>query len=368
MSQLPHLCSGSGGGRQLHCAAFGTEPQRLAAYFYAKGIETAGIVCRTENLTAALGALGVERHGAVGTVQRQILVGIVQQTIVAVGHGRFIIAVIHQHHQRVGRLVHRQTPVNAHLHITGAAVEIAQDQPGRAILIGGIAGHGGACLAVFLPQTVSRYQAAALGINGLDQLGLRLVGKAAQCGKRPLDQRTGVGRAVLHGTAPEYVFQRHGIIVDIKGGHRRFHPVHHILVDSGLGVLVLGAGKGSAINLCHVFPRTVEICAVAVGDIVIGTVQRHADVMIGAAVSEVVLAPFSKGMGRTGLAGEHVHAVGLSACVAGHSGDHAGAAGVTGLIKAAQIVQLGTLPLHSGIGNGADQQSSRHKAKNHRDA
>ena len=100
----------------------------------------------------------------------------------------------------------------------------------------------------------------------------------------------------------------------------------------------------------------------------IGTVQRHADVMIGAAVSEVVLAPFSKGMGRTGLAGEHVHAVGLSACVAGHSGDHARAAGVTGLIKAAQIVQFGILPLHSGIGNGADQQSSRHKAKNHRDA
>ena len=169
---------------------------------------------------------------------------------------------------------------------------------------------------------------------------------------------------MLHGAAPEHVLQGHGIVVDVETGDSALHLADGLVIDGGLGVVVLSAGEGAAVDIGDALPRGVEERAVAVGDIMIGLVQRRADVVIGAALG-IALAPLGKGVGGPGVAGEHIHAVGLAAGVAVHGGDHAGAAGVAGLIEPAEIVQIGVVPLDGGIRHGMDQQAAGHQTHHH---
>lgn len=77
-----------------------------------------------------------------------------------------------EHYQRVRRLVDVQAAVHAELHVAGVGAEISHGLAGYAVFAGGVAGH-----ALGLGGLV---QTAALGVDGLDQLGLALVLEAAQ--------------------------------------------------------------------------------------------------------------------------------------------------------------------------------------------
>ena len=167
---------------------------------------------------------------------------------------------------------------------------------------------------------------------------------------------------MLHGPAPEHVFQRHGVFVDIEAVHLVLHQRDHLIIELVLGVVVLGLSEGALIGVGHVLPRGVEVGAVAVGNAVIGAVQRIADIAVNALVA--LFAPLGEIVGNAGIAGEHVHAVGFSAGIAGGGGDDAGVIGRADLVEAAQRVVIGVVPLHGRVGDRADKESACHQSQN----
>ena len=315
-----------------------------------------------EGLDAVFRVLGVQRRLAASGVKGQMLVVAVQQNLIA-ALGQGITLVVHPHHQGVRRLADTQAGVYAHLHAAGAAVVVPQDLTGGAVLVGVVAGHGVAGAAILAVKLLRCHQAAGLVIDGLDQLPLRLVGKAAQVGEGPLDQRAGVADAVLHRAAPEYILQRHGVVVDLEARHPALYRADQGVVELGLGIVILSRTEGIAVGLVHLTPLRVKAGAVAGRGIAVGVHQLVADIPVHAAVG-AVLAPAGKLHRGARLAGEHVQAVGLAAGVAGGGGDTAGAvAAVADLIVAAQVVILGIVPLQRRLGDGADEKAAAHQTQ-----
>ena len=239
----------------------------------------------------------------------------------------------------------------------GLAVPANYNAPGQIV----IAGHGSAGFPL-AAQLLRRDQTAGYRVDGRDQIALRLVGEAAQRVKGALDEGAGVGGAMLHGPAPEHVFQRHGVFFDIEAVHLVLHQRDHLIIELVLGVVVLGLSEGALIGVGHVLPRGVEVGAVAVGNAVIGAVQRIADIAVNALVA--LLAPLGEVVGNARIAGEHVHAVGFSAGIAGGGGDDAGVIGRADLVEAAQRVVIGVVPLHGRVGDRADKESACHQSQN----
>ena len=164
---------------------------------------------------------------------------------------------------------------------------------------------------------------AALGIDGHDDVPLRLIGKAAQRSKRSCYDRGCIAGAVMHGAAPNDVLQCHGIVVDIKivtaagTGDQR----NGLIINLRLGERFLSSKEGAAVILGNLQPRLIEQRAAACAVAVIGAVQAVTNI-IDRRVGGGSSAPVDERLHRTGLAGEHIRAIGLSAGVACHSRDH----------------------------------------------
>ena len=96
----------------------------------------------------------------------------VKQSVFAFGNirGRVDIA----HHQRVRRLIDMETAVHRGLNAAAVDVEIRHGTTVHAVLLGGVGIH------VIFFIFADGVQAAALGVDGGDQLRLTLVLEAAQ--------------------------------------------------------------------------------------------------------------------------------------------------------------------------------------------
>ena len=163
----------------------------------------------------------------------------------------------------------------------------------------------------------------ALSIDGHDDVPFRLIGKAAQRSKRICYDGGCTAGAVMHGAAPNDVLQRHGVVVDIKivtaagTGDQR----NGLIINLRLGERFLSSEEGAAVILGNLQPRLIEQGAAACAVAVIGAVQAVTNI-IDRRVGGGSSAPVDERLHRTGLAGEHICAIGLSAGVACHSRDH----------------------------------------------
>ena len=266
-----------------------------------------------------------------------------------------------------------QAAVHTDLHIAGVSAEIGHGPAGNAVLHGGIAGHR------LLGRGV--VQSAALIVDGLDQLGLALVFETAQLFEGTEHYAGGAAAAVaavgaaenagavVYTAAPQHIAQRHGVVVQIKGRDGGFQVVQQIRVGVGLPVVLLGLGELLRIIVAHAAPVGVEVAAVAGGvffvDVVgVGLVQLVAHVAVEGAFLEL-LQPLDKAQRRSGVAGEHIDAVGCAAQVAVHRGDIAGIRAVARLVVLAQIAQPGARPVFAGGQQCGGQQAQHQHSGQH---
>ena len=357
--QRPHLLVAGVGGVQRDLAAV----VRQAAAIAADGIIAAVVIGELE----AAAVFGLGQTGEIGG-QRQIGASVGGNAVIAVGQGR--VGVFIQHRDGVRRLVDVQAGVDAELHIAGAAGEVGQRLAGDAVLVGGVAGHP---LGGFLGGRVG--EPAALGINGLDDLGLALVLEAAQRVEGAEHHAGGAAAAigavgaaddagaVVDAAAPEHVPQGQRVVLDVKGGYGGLEIGQQVGVGVGLPEILLGLGKFIGVGTGHLLPDGVEVAAVAggvgaAGAVCIGAVQRIAHGAVERAGAKF-LQPADEGQGRTGIAGEHIDAVGLAAGVAGRCGDLAGIGAVARFVILAQIAQTGVRPVLAGGHQTRDQQPQR---------
>ena len=278
-----------------------------------------------------------------------------------------------QHHQCVRRLVDGQAAVHADLHIAGVGAEIGHGLAGNAVLLGGIAGHR------LLGRGV--VQSAALIVDGLDQLGLALVFEAAQLFEGTEHHAGGAAAAVaavgaaenagavLHAAAPQHVAQRHGVVLQIKGRLPRLQVVQQIRIGVGLPVVPLRLSKLGAVGVRHTAPRGIEVAAVAGGIlprliIGVGPVQCVAHIPIEGAFLEL-LQPLYEAQRRSGVAGEHIDAVGCAAAVSLDGGDIAGIRAVARLVVLAQVAQPGARPVFAGGQQCGGQQTQHQHSGQH---
>ena len=314
---------------------------------------------RAVGLLHGSGGFRRDLHGAV-------LIAVVQQQVLALGHGGVGIAVTHD--QRVCRLIDVEAAVYGGLHAAGVGVEV---------------GHGVVLDAVFggrqvLHIGVFGLQLAALGIDGLDQLGLALHLEAAQAvGEGAVDDAGSAAhavgavragddaRAVVDAAAPKHVFQGDGVVVDVKAGEQGGDVVDQdgvavVLPEVGLGLGELGAVVGR-----HRLPGVAEVAAeagvvFALGVVGVGGIQG---VAYGAVGRVLGLGEQPVHEAGNGLFHEHIDAVGRAAAVTLDGGDIAGVGAVARFIILAQCAQLRGHPVlagsHQRRGQETCQQQSR---------
>ena len=364
--QLPHLVVPGSGSGQRHLAAY--VGQTLPAD--AQGVIAAGVVGQLNG-----GGTGSRRQA--GQIGGQRLIGgpVGGDAVIAVSQRRLGVGV--QHHQGVRRFVDVQAAVDAELHIAGAADEVGHGLAGHAVLVGGVAGH-----ALLHTLGGGGAETAALVIDGLDQLGLALVLEAAQLVEGPEYHAGGAAAAVaavgalddagavVYAAAPQHVAQRHGVVVQIKGGDGGLQVAQQVRVGVGLPVVLLGLGELLRIGVAHAAPVGVEVAAVAgrvfaVDVVGVGVVQPVAHIAVeGTGVER--LQPLDKAQRRAGIAGEHVDAVGRAAQVAVHRGVVAGIGVVARLVVLAQIAQTRAQPVLAGGQQRGGQQTQHQRGGQHR--
>ena len=282
-----------------------------------------------------------------------------------------------QHHQRVRRLVDVQAAVDAELHVAGVAAEIGHGLAADAVLFRRLAGH-----ALPLVRFGRGAEAAALVVDGLDQLGLALVPEAAQLVEGPEHHAGGAAAAiaavgtadhtgaVVDAAAPQHVAQGDGVVVQVKGGDGGLQIVQQIRVGVSLPVVLLGLGELLRIVVADAAPCGVEVAAVAGGVLAaevigVGVVQLIAHIAVDGAGAEL-LQPLDKAQRRAGVAGEHVDAVGRAALIAIHRGVEAGIGVVARLVVLAQIAQLRAQPVFAGGHQSGGQQAQRQRGYQYR--
>ena len=304
---------------------------------------------------------GVRRdlHGAV-------LIAVVQQQVFALGHGGVGVAVAHD--QRVRRLVDVEAAVDGGLHAAGVGVEVGHGAVLDAVLGGRQVLHIG----------VFGLELAALGVDGLDQLGLALHFEAAQpVGEGAVDDAGSAAhaigavragddaRAVVDAAAPEHVLQGDGVVVDVKAGEQGGDVVDQDGVAVGLPEVGLGLGELGAVVGRHRLPGVAEVAAEAgvVFALAVESVGVIQDVAHGAVGRAVGLGPQPVHEVGHGLFHEHIDAVGRAAAVTLDGGDIAGVGTVARLVVLAQCAQLRCHPVFAGghqrRGQETCQQQSR---------
>lgn len=355
------LVAGSGGG-QRDLAAVIAE----ALIAHRQGVVAAGEVRQLHG--GGGGDLGKTRqvggHAAVRSAAGRQAVGTVGQRGVGVGV---------EHYQRVRRLVDVQAAVHAELHVAGVGAEISHGLAGYAVFAGGVAGH-----ALGLGGLV---QTAALGVDGLDQLGLALVLEAAQRVEGTEDDAGGAAApiaaagaadhtcAVVDAAAPEHIAQSHGVVIQIEGGDGGLDVLQQVRIGVGLPIVLLGLHELVGVVVSHAAPGGVEIAAVAGGVLAVavvgvGVIQRVAHVAVDGAGLEL-LQPLDEAQGRAGVAGEHIDAVGRAAAVAADGGDVAWVGAVARLVVLAQVAQSRVLPVLAGGQQRRGQQAQHHGGGQH---
>ena len=296
------------------------------------------------------------------------LVGAVHQAILALGHGGAGVAVTHD--QGIGGLVDMETAVDGGLDAAGVGVEV---------------GHGAVLDAVFggrqvLHILVLGLQLAALGVDGLDQVGLALQLEAAQTvGEGAVDDAGGAAHAVaavgagdnahavVDAAAPKHVFQGYGVVVDAEAGEQGLDVVH----QNGVAVVLpeggLGLGEFGAVVLGHLLPLAAEVAAeagvvLALGVVGVGVIQDVAHGAVGRAVGLGSQPVHEVGHG---LFHEHIDAVGRAAAVTLDGGDVAGISAVARLVVLAQRAQLRGDPVFVGGNQRRGQKACHQQASQH---
>ena len=221
----------------------------------------------------------------------------------------------------------------------------------HAVFLGGGAGHH-----IGLVLGCREAGAAALGIDGGTDVRFRLVGKAAQCLECVVDYLTGAGGAVLDGAGEEHVTQRDAVIVDIEAGDVLGDLVDDAVVIFGIDIVALAGQKTIIVFLGQLFPGSIEVVAVAGAAVIIGGLQRLADLAVVFVFR--LLAPLCKGQRAAGGAGKLVGAVGLAADIAGIIDD---GAGVAALIAGGKLAQQLKFLVIGGGGAGPEQEQRQHQ-------
>ena len=274
---------------------------------------------------------------------RQAAVGGGAQLIHALAHRCVLEAVVRQHHLGLGGLIDPQAGVYAQLHVTGVAVVILQHLAGNAVFVGGGAGHHAPGVGLRLPH------GAAFVIDGLDELGLRLVGKATQCVKGPHNNARsaapavaagkagGRAHAVLHRPGPEHVAQGDAVVIHVEPRHGGLDGPDDGVIVAAADIVALHPHKAVAVLVGQGPPGGVEAGAIAAVGLIGGgqPVADGAVICIGGG-----LAPPEEGPGNVAAAGELIRAVGLAACVARSGGDDPRAAGLEPLAQGPQQLLL----------------------------
>ena len=275
---------------------------------------------------------------------RQIPVAGGGDQIAGLSYRRIEETVLGQHGLGGGRLIDVQPDVYAQLHITGAAAVVVQGQALHTV----IAGPG----AVHLDGAF-RGEPPALGVDGVDQLTLRLVGEAAQGIHGAGEYRRRAPYAVLDGPGPQRVAQSDAVIGDIEGRHLLGDGCQILVVKLGAHKVPLGPSEALRIIRGQVFPRLVEQGPVTGSAVVIHLAEGVADALVVGVGG--ILAPSEKRFGGIRGAGKHVEPVGLAAGVAGNLGDGAGV--TAGLVCGAQFAQQALLQIVGDRGSGAGQHN-----------
>ena len=337
---LPQLALVRGGFGQGDAVFTGGEPQ--AVFLAGDGIVAAGVIVQAELLIFAAGD-GVQGQARGAGGGRQAAVGGGAQLIHALAHRGVLEAVVRQHHLGLGGLIDPQAGVYAQLHVAGVAVVILQHLAGDAVFVGGGAGHHAPGVGLRLPH------GAAFVVNGLDELGLRLIGKAAQSVEGPHNnagsaapavaagKAGGRAHAVLHGTGPEHVAQGDAVVIHVKAGNSGLNGPDDGVIVAAADIVALHPHKTVAVLVGQGPPGGVEAGAIApVG--LIGSGQPVADgavICIGGG-----LTPPEEGPGNVAAAGELIRAVGLAACIARAGGNDPRAAGLEPLAQGPQQLLL----------------------------
>ena len=350
--QGPQLIALGGGGGCGDRALPGGEAQ--GAVGVGDGVVAAGVVDQIELLVGAALALVDGEAGAL-SAHGQIGVGVGADEIAALAQRRVVVAVLGQHGLGLGGLVDPQPDVYAQLDVGGAAGVVGQGVALHAVAAGQSAAHLGGGVGG---------QPSALGVDGVDQLALGLVGKAAHGVEGPLADVGGAVGAVLHGPGPDHVPQGDAVVGDVEGGDLVLQRVDADVVVFRPHEVPLGPAEAVGVLLRQALPRGVKPGAVAGGAVVIGLAEGVAD----AAVVGVggFLAPLEEGPGRSGAGGEHIHAVGLAAGIAGGLGDGAGIA--VGFVLGAQLAQHPLLQIVRRRGPRQRQQHRGQKCQQHAQA
>ena len=272
------------------------------------------------------------------------------------------------HHQRVRRLVHVQAAVHRGLHAAAVDVEICHGAPINAVLLGGQRLH-----VVLVPLAVS-VQLAALGVDGGDQLRLALVLETAQRLEGAADDAGGAAHAVgvfggtiggahavMDAAAPEHVFQRVGVVVNVEALVLPFHIGHKLGVLGISPEIRLRLSKLGAVVPTDLLPCVLEVGAeagvvLAAGVVGVGVVQPVAEPAVDGAVG--LLQPVHKAGHR--LLHEHIQAVGRAAAVAVHVGNAARIRVGARLVILAQRTEIDFRPRFAGSQQYGGQTAHRH--------
>ena len=272
------------------------------------------------------------------------------------------------HDQRVRRFVHVQAAVHRGLHAAAVDVEICHGAPVNAVLLGGQRLH-----VVLFPLAVG-VQPAALGVDGGDQLRLALVLEAAQRLEGAADDAGGAAHAVgvfggtiggahavMDAAAPEHVFQRVGVVVNVEALVLPFHIGHKLGVLGLSPEIRLRLSELGAVVPTDLLPCVLEVGAeagvvLAAGVVGVGVVQPVAEPAVDGAAG--LLQPVHKAGHR--LLHEHIQAVGRAAAVAVHVGNAARIRVGARLVILAQRTEIDFRPRFAGSQQYGGQTAHRH--------
>ena len=85
---------------------------------------------------------------------------------------------------------------------------------------------------------------------------------------------------MLDGAGEENVAQGNAVVVDVKAGDILGHSIHHTMIVVVIDVVTLAGEKAVVVLFGQSLPRGVKVGAVAGAALVIGGIQRFADVAV----------------------------------------------------------------------------------------
>ena len=344
--QCPELSAVGGSVLQHKCAV---NDRQTLAIRGGQGV-FAGIVVGQDQLRGLL--LG-HQVGAAYAVAEGPAVGVIAQGVFALQVGG---GVLIAHDQRIGRLVDVQAAVYRGLHVAAC---------------GAVIGHGTVLYAVpvgllGLHILILVVQLAALGVDGGDQVCLTLVFEATQpVVNGPRHHVIRAVHAVLDAAAPQDVLQGDGVVAQIKAPVLCFQLLDQRCIAHFQPILRLGLAKFTAVGaVAYCCPRGAEVRAIArlaaaAGIRAVCPVQLRGKIQIDV-IRLLITQPRAEAIQRSGIAGEHVQAVGNPAGVAVHVGNGSRVGIRTRLVILAQRAQFRVCPILTGSQQYGGQTAHHH--------